>query len=88
MPGRPKKKRFRAAHEPKAGSDRISRAGAVMTCKNCGEAGHNKKGCKKSSIPSVTKEKGKPGRPKKKQNAQDELVDDHDIPRFVNNEIN
>ena len=43
MPGRPKKKRVRAAHEPKAGSHKISRAGVVMTCKNCGETVHNKK---------------------------------------------
>lgn len=44
MPGRPKKKRVRAPHEPKVGSHTISRAGAIMTCKNCGETGHNKNG--------------------------------------------
>ncbi|KAJ9561399.1 hypothetical protein OSB04_006559 [Centaurea solstitialis] len=46
MPGRPKKKRKRAAHEPATHVARISRVGAVMTCKKCGGQGHNQRGCK------------------------------------------
>ena len=46
MPGRPKKKRNRAAHEPVTHVGRISRVGAIMTCKKCGGEGHNQRGCK------------------------------------------
>ncbi|XP_071695548.1 uncharacterized protein [Rutidosis leptorrhynchoides] len=48
MPGRPQKKRRRAAHETGSGS-RISKAGAVITCFNCLEVGHNKKRLQESS---------------------------------------
>lgn len=54
MPGRPKKKRKRAAHEPLSQVGKVSRVGAVMTCKKCGKEGHNKRGCKEP-----TKDKGK-----------------------------
>lgn len=86
MPGRPRKKRIRATHEHKS-TTRISRAGAIMTCQNCGQTGHNKKGCRNEPIPSVPKEKSKGGRPRKKQNTQTDVVNDVDEPRFVNNAV-
>lgn len=61
MPERPRKKRVRVAHETKS-STRIPRTGVVITCHNCGESGHNKKGCKKDPIPSV---------PKKRENVEE-----------------
>ena len=86
MPGRPRKKRVRASHEPKSGN-KISRAGAVMTCHNCWERGHNKKGCKKDSVAKPAKEKAKIGRPKKVTPIEEPLVDEGDIPEFVNNQV-
>ncbi|GJV68193.1 pentatricopeptide repeat-containing protein [Tanacetum coccineum] len=87
MPGRPKKKRIRASHENKS-STKISRAGIPMTCQNCGEPGHNKKGCKNPTIPKPPKEKGKAGRPKKIVPTENENeVHDDDTPKFVNTSI-
>ncbi|GKB16383.1 hypothetical protein Tco_0850306 [Tanacetum coccineum] len=86
MPGRPRKKRFRAAHETKSNT-RIPRAGFLIRCHNCWEIGHNKKGCKKEPIPVILKEKKKAGRPKKIQNTKS-VDDDNDVPLFVNNDIN
>ncbi|XP_071740697.1 uncharacterized protein [Rutidosis leptorrhynchoides] len=45
MPGMPKRKRRRAAHESGSGV-RIPKTGVVMTCQLCHEEGHNKRGCK------------------------------------------
>ncbi|XP_071713589.1 uncharacterized protein [Rutidosis leptorrhynchoides] len=62
MPGRPKRKRRRAAHEGGNGV-RVSKVGAVMTCKNCLEAGHNIRGCKnapKQKEVAVSKPVGRP----------------------------
>ncbi|XP_071699011.1 uncharacterized protein [Rutidosis leptorrhynchoides] len=62
MPGRPKRKRRRAAHEGGSGV-RVSKVGAVMTCKNYLEAGHNIKGCKnapKQKDVAVSKPVGRP----------------------------
>ena len=86
MLGRPRKKRVRATHEPKS-TTRISRAGVSMTCHNCGQTGHNKKGCTNEPIPSVPKEKSKGGRPRKIQNNEN-VVNVDDVPRFVNNSVN
>ncbi|GJZ80798.1 pentatricopeptide repeat-containing protein [Tanacetum coccineum] len=87
MPGRPKKKRIRASHENKS-STKISRVGIPMTCQNCGEPGHNKKGCKNPTIPKPPKEKGKAGRPKKIVPTENENeVHDDDTPKFVNTSI-
>ena len=86
MPGRPQKKRIRASHEHNSGT-KISRAGAVMTCHNCWERGHNKKGCKKDPVVKPPKEKAKIGRPKKVRPTEEPLVDEGDIPEFVNNQV-
>ncbi|XP_057768394.1 uncharacterized protein LOC130988529 [Salvia miltiorrhiza] len=68
MPGRPKKNRIRDPHEvdPK-NPNRLKRKGLVMTCGNCGERGHNTRGCKKEKVEKPTKEKGAKGRPKKNE---------------------
>ncbi|GJU99751.1 pentatricopeptide repeat-containing protein [Tanacetum coccineum] len=86
MPGRPKKKRIRASHEPKFSTTKISRARAIMTCHNCWEKGNNKSTCKKDPIPVVPKEKGKPGRPKNQQNMET-MLEDNEIPTFMHNPI-
>ncbi|KAJ9567808.1 hypothetical protein OSB04_003774 [Centaurea solstitialis] len=46
MPGRPKKKRKRAIHEPAPHVGRVSKVGSIITCQNCGREGHNRKTCK------------------------------------------
>ncbi|GKD56199.1 hypothetical protein Tco_1289586 [Tanacetum coccineum] len=84
MSGRPKKKRIRASHEPKFSTTKISRAGAIITCHNCWEKGHNKSTCKKDPIPVVPKEKGKSSRPKKQQNMET-VPEDNEILTFVHN---
>ncbi|GJY26626.1 pentatricopeptide repeat-containing protein [Tanacetum coccineum] len=58
MPGKRKKKRIKVSHEPKFSTTKISRAGAIMTCYNCWEKGHNKSTYKKDPIPVIPKEKG------------------------------
>ncbi|KAK8983242.1 hypothetical protein V6N11_057991 [Hibiscus sabdariffa] len=46
MPGRPKKNRMKAKDETKKlKSGHISRTGLIMTCRNCGGEGHNKRSC-------------------------------------------
>ncbi|GJZ55387.1 integrase [Tanacetum coccineum] len=63
-------------------------AGVEMTCHNCGEKGHNKKGCKNEPIPQTPKVPSKAGRPRKKVPIDTtNLVVEDDIPRFVNTEI-
>ncbi|GJZ67346.1 hypothetical protein Tco_0630586 [Tanacetum coccineum] len=84
MSSRPKKKRIRASHEPKFSTTKISRAGAIMTCHNCWEKGHNKSTCKKDPIPVVPKEKGKSSRPKKQQNMET-VPEDNEILTFMHN---
>nr|XP_043622405.1 uncharacterized protein LOC122593998 [Erigeron canadensis] len=64
MPGRPKKKRQRAAHEPRVCGSRVKH-GVEMKCLNCLQKGHNVKTCnQKKTIPVVKKPKGRP--PKRK----------------------
>ncbi|GJV47685.1 pentatricopeptide repeat-containing protein [Tanacetum coccineum] len=88
MLGRPKKKKIRASHESQS-NIKISRSGLEMTCHNCWQKGHNKKGCKNESIPKTPKVKWKVGRPKKTIPTKNtNVVDDEDLPRFVNNSIN
>ncbi|KAJ9542234.1 hypothetical protein OSB04_028740 [Centaurea solstitialis] len=66
MPGRPKKKRRRSAHEPVSHVGRVSRVGTIMTCTKCGGLGHNIRGCKNQvQKPSKTATKKPIGRPKK-----------------------
>ena len=67
MPGRPRKKRIRAAHEHK-NSTKVCRVGVTMTCSNCGQKGHNKKGCKNETVVKPPKPLGKKGRQKKNTN--------------------
>ncbi|OIT38859.1 hypothetical protein A4A49_64504 [Nicotiana attenuata] len=45
MPGRPKKKRTKAADEPKKKFGKGTRIGRQMRCSLCKTLGHNKKGC-------------------------------------------
>ncbi|GJU61323.1 hypothetical protein Tco_1243158 [Tanacetum coccineum] len=77
--GRPEKKRNRASHKNNSFT-KISRAGISMTRHNCGEPGHNKKGCKNPTIPKPAKVKGKAGRPKKSVATENiNVADDEDI---------
>ncbi|GJU25610.1 disease resistance TIR-NBS-LRR class family protein [Tanacetum coccineum] len=88
MPSRPKKKRIRVSHESQS-TTKISMSGLEMTCHNCWQKVHNKKGCKNDPILKTPKVKGKVGRPKKTIPTENtNLVDDEDLPRFVNNSIN
>ncbi|OMO85410.1 Transposase, MuDR, plant [Corchorus capsularis] len=54
-PGRPKLARRKGAHEnesnnrPKPAPTKMSRKGTVMTCQNCHQTGHNKRGCPKTN---------------------------------------
>ncbi|KAJ9537409.1 hypothetical protein OSB04_030142 [Centaurea solstitialis] len=59
MPGRPKKKRKRAIHEPAPHVGRVSKVGTVITCKICGGEGHNRNGCKKKGTGVEKTSKGK-----------------------------
>ncbi|GJX88673.1 hypothetical protein Tco_0340687 [Tanacetum coccineum] len=86
MPGRPRKKKVKASHEPKSNT-RILRSGTVITCQNYWETRHNKKGCKKDPIAAVPKEKKKVGRQKKIPNTEN-LEKDNDVLAFVNTDIN
>nr|GEW11749.1 multidrug resistance-associated protein 5 [Tanacetum cinerariifolium] len=61
MPGRPRKLRIK--HVTKR-VNVITRSGRMMTCHNCWEKGHNKKGCNKEKQPKPTIEKRAPGRKK------------------------
>ncbi|GKE54014.1 multidrug resistance-associated protein 5, partial [Tanacetum coccineum] len=64
MSGRPKKKRIRVSHEGGSGT-RVSKVGGQVTCQNCFQVGHNKKGCKAPSVQKPVMEKKKAGRPRK-----------------------
>ncbi|XP_057808518.1 uncharacterized protein LOC131022996 [Salvia miltiorrhiza] len=69
MPGRPKLKRKRAAHEvDPVNPNKLRRHGQKITCKNCGQVGHNSRGCKNKTVVKVPKDKGKPGRPRTRSN--------------------
>lgn len=83
MPGRPKKKRQRAVHEPMVRGKKVTKHGIQMTCTNCGVKGHNKLSCdvekkceenEPKKKPKVTKKKSttaakkKSTAPKKKSN--------------------
>nr|GEV08016.1 60S ribosomal protein L34 [Tanacetum cinerariifolium] len=61
MPGRTRKLRIK--HVTKR-VNVITKSGRMMTCHNCWEKGHNKKGCKKEKQPKPTVEKRAPGRKK------------------------
>ncbi|GJZ12526.1 pentatricopeptide repeat-containing protein [Tanacetum coccineum] len=79
MPGRPRKKRIRAAHESK-NTNRLSRAGVEMTCQNCGKKGHNKAGCTNAKVDKPPKPPGTKGRPKKYKDVEStSLVDEPDV---------
>lgn len=85
MPGRPRKKRIRAAHENKT-TNRVSKAGVAMTCSNCQQKGHNKKACKNPTVIVPPKPPAKKGRPRKTTSAGPSLLDEEDladIPPFV-----
>nr|GFC38251.1 multidrug resistance-associated protein 5 [Tanacetum cinerariifolium] len=61
MPGRPRKLRIKHVTER---VNVITRSGRMITCHNCWEKGHNKKGCNKEKQPKPTVEKRAPGRKK------------------------
>ena len=42
MPGKPKKNKRKSNDESKKKMDQLSRKELVMTCRNCGQKGHNK----------------------------------------------
>ncbi|XP_071713604.1 uncharacterized protein [Rutidosis leptorrhynchoides] len=65
MPGRPKRKRRRAAHEGSNSGVRISKVGASMTCSKCLEPGHNKRSCTNNPKEKVVKASNSIGRPRK-----------------------
>ncbi|GJW39230.1 pentatricopeptide repeat-containing protein [Tanacetum coccineum] len=75
MPGRPKKKRIRAAHENK-NPNKVSKAGVTMTCTNCHQKGHNKKGCKNPTVVLPPKPPTKKGRPRKTPVVGSSLIDE------------
>ncbi|GJS71589.1 hypothetical protein Tco_0704430 [Tanacetum coccineum] len=75
MPGRPKKKRIRAAHENK-NPNKVSKAGVTMTCTNCHQKGHNKKGCKNPTVVLPPKPPAKKGRPRKTPLVGSSLIDE------------
>lgn len=53
MPGRPKKARRKGANEEtknSGGPSKLSRCGRDMTCTNCHQVGHNKRGCKNPTV--------------------------------------
>ncbi|GJR21999.1 hypothetical protein Tco_0970526 [Tanacetum coccineum] len=57
MPGRPKGKRQKHPSEVNvSNSQRVSRFGRTITCSNCYQKGHNKKGCKNETIDPPPKE--------------------------------
>nr|GEV09260.1 hypothetical protein [Tanacetum cinerariifolium] len=64
MSGRPRKKRIRASHEGGSGT-RVSKVGRQVTCQNCFQVGHNKKGCKAPPVQKPVIEKKKARRPRK-----------------------
>ncbi|XP_019242091.1 PREDICTED: uncharacterized protein LOC109222155, partial [Nicotiana attenuata] len=79
MSGRPKVKRTREKNEElnRQGQWSQSRKGRVMTCNNCGEPGHNARGCAKHSKgkqPIRGKKKGK--QTKRKRTLLDEADDE------------
>ncbi|GJZ77690.1 hypothetical protein Tco_0642362 [Tanacetum coccineum] len=75
MPGRPRKKRIRAAHENKS-TTRVSRTGITMTCSNCFQKGHNRNGCKNPTVVKPPKPPCKKGRPRKEQVGVSSLFDE------------
>lgn len=64
MLGRPKKKRIlehneepkRKSQQTEHTNEKMSRQGREITCGNCNEVGHNKRGCKKSKPTAATDE--------------------------------
>nr|GEW14589.1 60S ribosomal protein L34 [Tanacetum cinerariifolium] len=59
IPDRPRKLRIKHVTER---VNVITRSGRMMTCQNCWEKGHNKKGCKKEKQPKPIVKKRAPGR--------------------------
>lgn len=64
MPGRPKKKRIKPAHESPTKPNKTTRHGRTVTCSNCKQIGHNRGTCKNQSN-VVEGAKRKRGRPRK-----------------------
>ena len=75
MPGRPRKKRIRAPHEHK-NTSKVCRGGGTMTCSNCYQKGHNKKGCQNPTVHLPPEEPKKKGRPTKKRVEEPTIVDE------------
>ncbi|OMO76699.1 Zinc finger, CCHC-type [Corchorus capsularis] len=61
-PGRPKLARRKGAHENESNNRRkpaptkMSRKGTIMTCQNCHQSGHNKRGCPKTKSDNELKQ--------------------------------
>ena len=53
MLGRPKKNRRKSNDESKKKKGQLSRKGLVMTCRNCGQEGHNRQGCQSRKSANV-----------------------------------
>ncbi|KAH0914311.1 hypothetical protein HID58_028757, partial [Brassica napus] len=49
MPGRPKRKMIKAAHESPSRPNRLTRNGRTMTFGNCQQVGHNRNTCKNAA---------------------------------------
>ncbi|XP_024006633.1 uncharacterized protein LOC112083132 [Eutrema salsugineum] len=62
MPGRPKKKRIKSAHESPSKPNRVTRHVRRMTCGNCKQVGHNQLGCKNPTfvVQGPTRKRGRP----------------------------
>ncbi|XP_047979382.1 uncharacterized protein LOC125221304 [Salvia hispanica] len=65
MPGRPKKMRKRDPLEKDPSRPHKLRKTCAMTCQRCLQQGHNTRSCKNDLVAKPSKEKGKPGRPRK-----------------------
>ncbi|GJS47183.1 pentatricopeptide repeat-containing protein [Tanacetum coccineum] len=74
MPGRPRKKRIRAAHKNK-NTTRVSRTGLTMKCSNYFQKGHKRNGCKNPTVVKPPKPPCKKGRPRKEQVGGSSLFD-------------
>ncbi|WZZ08131.1 LOW QUALITY PROTEIN: hypothetical protein YC2023_094052 [Brassica napus] len=62
MPGRPKRKMIKAAHESPSRPNRLTRNGRTMTFGNCQQVGHNRNTCKNAAhvVQSPKRKRGRP----------------------------
>ena len=59
QPGKPKKLRRREPNETIPQNGKLKKYHSVMTCKNCGQRGHNKRSCLRRQFEAMKKHKNK-----------------------------